>query len=84
MFNFTVRPTLGLAEATLVSDDVQYLVGIGTSDCASTCGYWVQVRTEDTQHLWPGIKAHARNCLVRSDVWKMDDGFVITDVWTAW
>lgn len=84
MFDFIVRPTLGLAEATLDSDGVHYLVGIGTSDGAESCGYWAQVRTLDTQMLWQNLKVTSSNCLVRSDVWKMDDGFVITDTWAAY
>jgi len=84
MFDFIIRPTLGLAEATLTSDGVQYVIGIGTSDCAESCGYWAQVRTFDTQQLWPGVMPKRQLCLVRSDVYKMSEGFVVTDTWTAW
>jgi hypothetical protein len=85
MFDFNVRlsEATGLMSATLEADGVHYLVVAGSTDCGMACGNAAQVRVIDTQPIWQGISGTGLS-LVRSDVWRFADGFVVNDTWTAY
>lgn len=85
MFNFKTRvsDTTGLMSAVLESDGVHYLVVSGSTDCGMACGHAAQVSVIDTQPIWQGISGTGL-CLVRSDVWRVADGFVVNDNWVAY